>query len=110
MTKRMNVEEIDSRSRDGAYLHGLYMEGAKWAPNDGAITKATPREMFCQMPIINCRSIASDKASTSNIYQCPVYKTLQRGPTFVFVAQLKTKSPPARWTLAGVALVMDIVS
>lgn len=101
MTKRMNVEEIDSRSRDGAYLHGLYMEGAKWAPNDGAITKATPREMFCQMPIINCRSIASDKASTSNIYQCPVYKTLQRGPTFVFVAQLKTKSPPARWTLAG---------
>ena len=56
------------------------------------------------------KQIRTYKASTSNIYQCPVYKTLQRGPTFVFVAQLKTKSPPARWTLAGVALVMDIVS
>eukprot|EP00942_MAST-04A_sp_MAST-4A-sp1_P002393 g2393.t1 len=52
MTKRMNAEEIDSRSRDGAYLHGLYMEGAKWAPNDGAITKATPREMFSGVALV----------------------------------------------------------
>ena len=110
ITKITNHEEIESRSRDGAYLHGLYMEGAKWSPNDGAIVKASPREMFCHMPIINCRAILSEEASTSNIYNCPVYKTIQRGPTFVFVAQLKTKSPPARWTMAGVALVMDIVS
>jgi len=29
--------------------------------------------------------------------------------TFVFVAQMKTaKYPPAKWILAGVALIMDI--
>lgn len=43
-------------------------------------------------------------------YQCPVYKTEQRGPTFVFCAQLKTKSPPARWIMSGVALIMDVSS
>ena len=34
----------------------------------------------------------------------------QRGPTFVFCAQLRTKSAPiARWVLAGVCLLMDVV-
>lgn len=48
--------------------------------------------------------------STVQAYQCPVYKTEQRGPTFVFCAQLKTKSPPARWIMSGVALIMDVSS
>lgn len=47
---------------------------------------------------------------SSQAYQCPVYRTEQRGPTYVFTAQLKTKSPPARWVMAGVGLVMDVAS
>jgi hypothetical protein len=43
-------------------------------------------------------------------YQCPVYRTEQRGPTYIFTAQLKTKSPPARWVMAGAGLVMDVAS
>lgn len=43
-------------------------------------------------------------------YQCPIYRTEQRGPTYVFTAQLKTKSPPARWVMAGVGLIMDVAS
>ena len=35
--------------------------------------------------------------------------TQMRGPTYVFQATLKTKSPAARWVLAGVALIMDVV-
>jgi dynein heavy chain len=31
-----------------------------------------------------------------------------RGPTWVFDAQLKTKDPPAKWILAGVALILDV--
>ena len=43
------------------------------------------------------------------MYKCPVYKTQFRGPTFVFSAGLRTKAPPAKWVLAGLALVMDVV-
>jgi dynein heavy chain len=39
---------------------------------------------------------------------CPTYKTEFRGPTFVFCAQLKTKTAPGKWVLAGVALIMDV--
>ena len=110
VTKRFNADEIEAKSRDGAYCNGLCMEGARWNPQDGSVDKAKPREMFSPMPIINCRAILTEKATTSNIYKCPVYKTVQRGPTFVFVAQLKTKSPPSRWTMAGVALLLDTIS
>ena len=39
---------------------------------------------------------------------CPCYMNESRGKTFVFFAQLKTKHPPLRWTLAGVALILDV--
>jgi len=42
------------------------------------------------------------------VYQCPVYKTEARGATYVFAAQLKTKHPPQKWILAGVALILDV--
>lgn len=44
-----------------------------------------------------------------NASRCPVYKTQMRGPTYVFDAFLRTKAPAAKWVLAGVVLVMDIV-
>ena len=62
------------------------------------------------MPVINCKAVNVEKTERVGVYHCPVYKTEQRGPTFVFNAQLKTKSPPARWIMAGVALIMDVAA
>ena len=70
--------------------------------------KSRPKEMFCAMPVINCKAAKTDKDGGANIFHCPCYKTEQRGPTFVFLAQLKTKSPAARWIMAGVSLIMDV--
>lgn len=39
---------------------------------------------------------------------CPSYKTEDRGNTYVFTAQLKTRAPPRKWILAGVAIIMDV--
>jgi dynein heavy chain, axonemal len=61
------------------------------------------------MPVINVRAVSAEKGLETGVYKCPVYKTESRGPTFVFRAQLRTKSPPARWIMAGVALICDIV-
>ena len=40
-------------------------------------------------------------------YDCPVYGTTFRGPTYTCLATLKTKLPIEKWVLAGVALVMQ---
>jgi len=42
------------------------------------------------------------------IYKCPAYKTEDRGNTYVFEAQLKTRAPARKWILAGVAIIMDV--
>ena len=106
VTKRM-AEEIDSASKDGAYITGLFMQGARFDIQAGIVDKCRPREMFCEMPVINIRSIPVDKLDLKGCYECPVYKTSQRGPTYVFNAQLKTKSPKERWIMAGTCLMFD---
>ncbi|CAB1116950.1 unnamed protein product [Ectocarpus sp. CCAP 1310/34] len=114
MLKKFAVDEVDSHSKEGAYIIGLSMQGARWDPNSVSIEKSKarnglemPKEMFCSMPIMSVKGVAADRVDTQGIYLCPCYKTEQRGPTYVFSAQLKTKSPAGRWVLAGVALIMD---
>ena len=108
VTKRMNADELDSSSRDGAYIIGLSMQGARWDVGNVQIEKSQPKEMFCPMPIMNVKAVTKEKANVGGVYQCPVYMTEMRGPTWFFNAQLKTKSNPAKWILAGVALIADI--
>jgi dynein heavy chain len=110
VTKRMSVEEIESGSRDGAYIIGLSMQGARWDHSNLQVEPSRPKEMFCPMPIINIKAVTKEKANVGGIYTCPVYMTEQRGATWFFNAQLKTKSSPARWVLAGVALIADVSS
>jgi dynein heavy chain len=108
VTKRMNADELESGSRDGAYIIGLSIQGARWDVRNAQIEKSQPKEIFCSLPIINVRAITKDKANVGGIYHCPVYLTEMRGPTWFFNAQLKTKCNPAKWILAGVALIADI--
>ena len=75
---------------------------------DSTIEKSKPKEMFCIMPVMTVRGLSSDKADFKGQYMCPTYKTAFRGPTFVYKANLKTKSPPARWILGGVALLLEV--
>merc|ERR1719473_478114 len=92
--KEMASEAKGNHARDGAYISGLYLEGASWNKDAGVLDRSRPRQMNCEMPLINVRAVPTDHV-LSGIYQCPVYKTLQRGPTYVFSAQLKTTFPPA---------------
>ena len=108
VTKKMSVDEVDGSSRDGAFIIGMQMQGARWDVGNTQIEKSMPKEMFSVMPVMNVKAVTKEKADSTGMYNCPVYITEQRGPTYVFQAQLKTKSSPARWVMAGVALIMDI--
>jgi dynein heavy chain len=110
ITKKESVDQVEGLSRDGAYIIGLSMQGARWDQQGGVLERSRPKEMFCKMPVINVRGVAADKADTSAaFFKCPCYKTEQRGPTYVFEANIKTKASPAKWVLAGVALIMDVI-
>ena len=63
-------------------------------------------------------AVPVDKRETRGTYDCPVFKTKERGraneqvavgvcPGFVWSLNLKTKVNPNKWTLAGVAMLLS---
>jgi len=64
--------------------------------------------MFVSMPVINCKAGPMLTMVEKNTYICPTYCVPTRRPFFVFAAQLRTKAPADKWTMAGVAMILDI--
>jgi len=98
--------------KEGAYVFGFQIEGCRWDNALGQLEESYPKRPFSVMPVVNCRAAQIEAGGGAkkdqNVYNCPVYKTETRGNTYVFTAQLKTKQPPAKWTLAGVACIFDV--
>uniref|UniRef100_A0A803SSJ0 Dynein axonemal heavy chain 17 n=1 Tax=Anolis carolinensis TaxID=28377 RepID=A0A803SSJ0_ANOCA len=101
-------EDMTAPPREGSYVHGLFMEGARWDTQTGVISDARLKELTPSMPVIFIKAIPVDRMDTKNMYECPVYKTRMRGPTYVWTFNLKTKEKPAKWILAGVALLLQV--
>lgn len=93
----------------GSLTFGMQLQGARWDPNTNSIEDSYPKQQFSVIPVVNCvaKQILETK-DEKGIFQCPIYKTELRGATFVDYAQLKTKQPPRKWILAGVAIILDV--
>jgi dynein heavy chain len=105
--------EIKEPPDDGVYIHGLFMEGARWDASEHSIADSRPRELYTMLPVMWLLPVAERKAPTSGVYKCPVYKILSRQGTlsttghstnFVLFVELPTKPEPSKWIKAGVAL------
>jgi dynein heavy chain len=96
--------------KEGAYVFGMQVEGARWDPAVGQLDESLPKKPFSVMPVVNCRAalISTDPKKDAGLYMCPCYKTEGRGATYVFTAQMKTKMPAAKWVIAGVAIILDV--
>uniref|UniRef100_A0A2K5SD28 Dynein axonemal heavy chain 17 n=1 Tax=Cebus imitator TaxID=2715852 RepID=A0A2K5SD28_CEBIM len=107
VTKK-NREDMTAPPREGSYVYGLFMEGARWDTQTGVIAEARLKELTPAMPVIFIKAIPVDRMETKNIYECPVYKTRIRGPTYVWTFNLKTKEKAAKWILAAAALLLQV--
>lgn len=105
--KKMYWEVADLQKRDGAFVFGFQVEGARWDAN-ASLEESEPKKQFSVVPVVLCRAVMVSDKEDKGVYQCPVYKTEARGKTFVFTAQLKTKHSPLKWCLAGVAIILDV--
>ncbi|VEL34280.1 unnamed protein product [Protopolystoma xenopodis] len=109
VTKKWS-EEMGCAPREGAYVHGLYVEGARWDMSAGSITESRNKELTPLVPVILLRSVTVDRQESrvAQMYACPLYKTKTRGPTFVWTFHMRTRDKPARWILGGVALLLQV--
>lgn len=106
VTKKQR-DDISVAPREGAYINSLYMEGARWDTALNSIVPSRLKELFPQLPVVYLKAVTQDKQDVKNIYECPMYKTRSRGPTFVWTLNLKTKEKASKWTLGGVALLLQ---
>ncbi|DBA02158.1 TPA: hypothetical protein N0F65_004793 [Lagenidium giganteum] len=136
LTTMQQPDSVDTYPDMGAFIHGLYIEGARWEPAmregervspisyeidaiacGGHLMDPMPKELFPETPIIYARAVLIEEGweatgvghfrRKKEIFDCPVYQTTLRGPTYVFLATLSTLDPKSKWTLAGLALVMQ---
>eukprot|EP00762_Andalucia_godoyi_P000343 ANDGO_03199.mRNA.1 Dynein beta chain len=108
VTKK-RLDEIDGAAREGAFVRGLFIEGARWDLQAGVLEESKLKELCPEMPIMLIKAIPVEKADFKDYYLCPVYRTQDRGPTYVFACNLKSKANPLQWVLRGVALLLDYV-
>ncbi|OMJ82808.1 hypothetical protein SteCoe_16405 [Stentor coeruleus] len=107
--------EIQAYPENGAYIHGYFLEGAGWEPGrspaeEGYLTDSTLKDLHPRLPVVNVLALPLDEKPKQGFYECPVYVTTQRGPTYIYTASLKMESEeadPKKWVLAGVALLQS---
>eukprot|EP01135_Chromosphaera_perkinsii_P002940 Nk52_evm51s230 gene=Nk52_evmTU51s230 len=107
VTKK-NKEDMNAPPREGSYIHGLFMEGARWDVQSSLIQESHVKDLTPAMPVIYVKAITVDKAEMKGVYQCPIYRTKMRGPTYIWTFNLKTKEKPHKWTLAGVCILLSV--
>lgn len=84
------------------------LTGACWDTQAGVMYEALVRELTPAMPVLYVRAAPAEEQELKNTYACPVYRTKRRGPMYVWTLHLQTRQPAARWTLAGVALLLSV--
>lgn len=54
-------DQVDAPSRDGAYVHGLVLEGCGWDDKAGVLTDSRPKELFTPMPCLLMKAVPAEK-------------------------------------------------
>ena len=74
-----SAEEVTAPAENGAYVHGLVLEGAAWelgAPGqEGYLIEQRPKELHPKLPVVNVISALLKDKRTVGQYDCPVYYT-----------------------------------
>ena len=119
--------EVTSAPRDGAHVHGLYLEGVRWDAHEAALAEQRAQEDVAPLPVVHLRAVASGDrpaavaspmAATKSsfgeahgrnahphLYDCPVYTTSQRAQS-VLTIQLHSLEPPNKWVLRGACILL----
>ena len=97
---------------DGALVHGMFIEGARWDDQLHRLGESRPKELYTTLPCVHLLPIANRKVAKDGFYECPIYKTLARfgvlsttghSTNFVMTIEIPTDKPQAHWIKRGVA-------
>ncbi|CAF3794649.1 unnamed protein product [Rotaria magnacalcarata] len=109
--------DMPNRPDDGAFIKGLFLEGARWNKTTRVIDESLPKVLFDALPIIWLRPGITENFATVNTYSCPVYKTSARrgvlsttghSTNFVLLIELPSDQTKRHWINRGVAALCQL--
>jgi len=131
VTTMLRPEEATGYPEHGKFVHGLYIEGARWPTGEeagepftvgytqcaGFLADSKLKDLMPQMPLLYLKGVPVQPEweatevgylrHNPRIFECPLYTTTFRGPTYVMLTTLLTNDPAHKWVHAGVCLVMQ---
>ena len=66
--------DMPTKPDDGAYIKGLFLEGARWNKTSGVVDESLPKVLFDSLPILWLKPNILENFKEVNTYSCPVYK------------------------------------
>jgi dynein heavy chain len=115
---KKETEDMPSIPDDGAYVKGLFLEGAKWDSNKMVLGESLPKILFDTLPIILLVPGQEDKFKKRLSYTCPVYKTSARrgvlsttghSTNFVMFLEIPSDKVQKHWVNRGKLNVQIVV-
>ena len=100
---------------NGVYIHGIFMEGARFDAAAGVMAESRPAELFAPMNCLHLQPAdLNDAPPPGHRFECPFYKTNVRAGTLsttghstnhVCNFDLPSNEEPAHWIRRGAALI-----
>lgn len=106
-------ESIKVKPKDGCYIYGLFLEGARWDAKEGMLLESRAKELFTPMAPFLLRPEVNRPKPKTGIYDCPCYKTLKRAgllsttghsTNFVLPLEVPSNKDQDHWIKRGVGL------
>jgi dynein heavy chain len=126
----LDGEKLTGQPEYGAYIHGLFLEGARWSEQVGSLVDSEPKVLFTQCPVIWLKPRAKLEAGShamagqlpldpqvDGYYRCPLYKTAERrgvlsttgqSTNYVMAVYIPTNKDQGFWSMRAVCLLTSL--
>ena len=97
---------------DGVYVHGCYLEGARYDPSTCVLAESEPKVLFTELPMMWFQPMQTSDIPEYAHYDCPLYKesarkgvlaTTGHSSNFVMMLKLPSDQPESHWVKRGLA-------